>query len=312
LTLKLDSHGNEIWNISYEEDFLSFGSDVVVNSNNDIFVGGLSVSFFGQGWFIVKYNNRGILEWSQRYNVGNQPYDMEIDSEGNLIITGQDYSSESNSSSWLTLKCDKNGYLLWKQEYDGINNEYAQDSIIDSKGNIITLGSIVGNDYYEPCLIIYDTNGVEICMKKPSIDGSLLGVTVDSDDNIIATGTINNSINNYNWDFYTCKFTDVNPPSINIEKPKLGYLYLFDREFIPLIKNTLIFGKITILVKEMSSSDVEKVLFYIDGDFIKSLTTAPYEWVWNEKSFGNHNIEIHVYDENNNINRKTINVWKFF
>jgi len=312
LTLKMDSNGNEIWNVTFEEDMLSFGADVVVNSDDEIFVGGLSASFFGQGWFIIKYDNMGTLKWSQRYNEGNQPYDMEIDSEGNLIMTGQDFSSDSNSSSWLTLKCDKNGYLLWKYEYDGINNEYAQDAAIDSKGNIITLGSIVGNDFYEPCLFIYDTNGTEICMKKPSIDVSLLGITVDSDDNIIVTGTINNSVNNYNWDFYTCKFSDVEPPNINIEKPKLGYLYLFDKELFPLLKNTFILGKITVRVVELGTSDVEKVLFYIDGDLMESVSNAPFEWLWDDKSFSNHEIEIHVYDENNNINRETINVWKLF
>jgi len=312
LTLKMDSNGNEIWNVTFEEDLLSFGADVVVNSDDDIFIGGLSASFFGQGWFIIKYDSMGKLKWSQRYNEGNQPNDMEIDSEGNLIMTGQDYSSDSNSSSWLTLKCDKNGYLLWKYEYDGINNEYAQDGVVDSKGNIITLGSVVGDDFYESCLLIFDTNGNEICMKKPSIDGSLLGLTVDSDDNIIVTGTINNSVNSYNWDYYTCKYSDIEPPYITIEKPKLGYLYLFDKELFPLLKNTIILGKIKIRVVELGASDVEKVLFYIDGNLMESVSNAPFEWLWDDKSFSKHEIEIHVYDENNNINRKTINVWKFF
>jgi len=62
----------------------------------------------------------------------------------------------------------------------------------------------------------------------------------------------------------------------------------------------------------MGTSDVEKVLFYIDGNLMESVSNAPFEWLWDDKSFSNHEIEIHVYDENNNINRGTINVWKLF
>ena len=45
---------------------------------------------------------------------------------------------------------------------------------------------------------------------------------------------------------------------------------------------------------------------------MESVPNAPFEWVWDDKTFSNHEIEIHVYDENNNINRETINVWKLF
>jgi len=45
---------------------------------------------------------------------------------------------------------------------------------------------------------------------------------------------------------------------------------------------------------------------------MESVSTSPYEWVWDDISLSNHEIKIHVYDENNNIKRVTINVWKFF
>lgn len=310
--LKVDSNGDEIWNRTFDEDMVSIGFDAVTNSNDDIFVGGLSASFFGQGWYIVKYDSNGNKKWSQRYNDGNQMEDMEIDSKENIILTGQDYSSDTESSSWLTMKCDKNGNLLWKQEYDGIDNEYSQDAAIDSKDNVVTVGSIFGQDYYESCIIIYDEYGEEICMKKPSIDCVFEGVTIDKLDNVIATGSINNSEDSYNWDYYTCKFLDNLPPSTELEKPRLGYLYIFDKELIPLMKNTVIFGKITVKVIADSPSDVKKALFYLDGNLVETIDAPPYEWIWDSKTFANHNVEIHIYDENENINREIINVWKFF
>ncbi len=309
---KMDDNGDEIWNRTFDEDMISIGFDVVINSNDDIFVGGLSASFFGQGWYTVKYDSNGNKKWSQRYNYGNQLYDMEIDSQENIILTGLSFADETNSSSWLTMKCDKNGILLWKQEYDSINVEYSQDAAVDSKDNIITVGPRIGEDFYEPLIIIYNKNGEEICMKKPGFDGILSGVTIDKNDNIIATGFINNSGKINNTDFYTCKYYDNTPPSATFEKPKIGYLYIFNKETIPLKKNTLIFGGITVKITADNPSDINKIIFYLDKDIVKNIHNLPYEWVWDSRTFGKHNIEIHVYDENQNINRFTINVWKFF
>ena len=309
---KMDENGNEIWNRTYVDDLVSIGFDVEVNSEDDILAGGLFASIFGQGWYIVKYDHNGNKKWAQRYNDGNMIYDLEIDSGGNIILTGQDFSDNTNSSSWLTLKSDKNGNLLWKKEYDSLASEYGEDCAIDSNDNVITVGPIYGYDYYEACIIIYDKNGEEICMKKPIFDGIFMGVTVDENENIIATGLIDNSFDFYNTDFYTFKFSDNTAPSARLEKPELGFLYVFDKKLIPLIKNTFIFGKIKVQIIADNPSDVKKTVFYLDENLVETLDAPPYEWLWDSKTFGKHSLEIHVYDENENINRETINVWKFF
>ena len=310
--LKMDKNGDEIWNRTFNEDIISIGFDVVIDSNDDIYVGGLSASFFGQGWYTVKYDKNGNKKWVRRYNYGNQLYDMEMDSQQNIILTGHSYSRETESASWLTLKCDKDGKLLWKQEYDSIHDEYSQDAAIDSKDNIITVGPRFGEDFFESCIIIYDKHGEEICMKKPGFDGILRGVTIDDSDNIVATGIINNSIDFYNTDYYTCRYSDNTPPSASLEKPRLGFFYIFDKELMPLKKNTFIFGKITVRITTDTPSDVNKIIFYVDDNLIGTIDNSPYEWVWDTIAFGRHNIEIHVYDENENVNRLNINVWKFF
>ncbi len=139
-TSKMDSDGIEIWNKTFNEALISLGSDVVVNSNDEIFVGGFSASFFDQGWYIIKYDSNGNQKWTQTYDNGNQMYDMELDSEENIILTGYGYSEDTESSSWLTMKFNKNGDLLWEHEYDTLDGEYSQDAAVDSKDNIITVG----------------------------------------------------------------------------------------------------------------------------------------------------------------------------
>ena len=196
-------------------------------------------------------------------------------------------------------------------EYDGIYHEYANDAHVDSKGNVVVMGSISSDTSYENCLLIFDSNGNELCMKKPSFDGTLIGITIDKEDTIFSSGTIVNSTVPYNGDSYICKFTDITPPSVESFKPESGNLYMFDSKLIPFFGKTVIFGKITLSAIETDSSDVQKVLFYVDGILKKSIESSPYEWLWDDLSFGYHDIEIHVYDHNNNIKRNKIKVWKF-
>ena len=301
--LKMDKTGEEIWNKTFNEDLMSLGCDVTVNSEDEIFIGGYTVSFAGQGWFIVKYDGNGEKKWTQRYPCRSQPYDLAIDSEENLVLTGQDYSTKSGSSSCYTIKCDKNGNLLWRKTYDTNKHEYLKEVEIDSKDNIITLGETYNVD--KNFLIIYDKNGEETCFKKLQT-GFYEAMTINDNDEVIATGTINNS---GNWDFYTCKFVDVKPPEFKLEKPQPGYLYVFNKKIMPIGKNTIIIGGITIKITPENMSDVKKAEFLIQG-FNETKNEPPYEYTWDNPGFGEYEIEIHVYDHNWNINREKIRVWK--
>jgi len=311
-TIKMDKDGNEIWNKPYTEYMLSFGSEVVINENDEIFIGGLAASFLGEGWFLIKYDPNGNLQWKQRFSIGNQLNDIAIDSEGNMIIVGQEFSRETNSTEWVTFKCDSNGNLLWSYDYIGFYNEYANDAYVDSNGNIFVIGIISKGESYDNCMLIFDPDGNELCMKIPTVDGSLAGITIDKDDVIYASGIVNSSIDSYNYDSYICKFDDVTPPIVESFKPESKNLYLFDYKLFPLIKNTLIIGKITPGAIVTNSSDVDKVLFYVDGILKETVNDPPYEWIWDEQKFGSYNLEIHVYDHKNNINREIIKVWKLF
>ncbi len=81
-----------------------------------------------------------------------------------------------------------------------------------------------------------------------------------------------------------------------IEKPAGGYLYVNDRQIMPVQSgNTIILGKITVNVSAPSSDKVE---FYVDDILKASPEEPPYQWVWNEKAIGRHMLDVKIYGEN--------------
>jgi len=309
-TFKYDAAGNEIWNTTFLEDMLSIGSDVVVNDQDEIFITGLTASFFGQGWFAMKYDATGSKQWVQRYSVGNQPYDIELDGNGNIILTGQDYSAETNSSSWLTLKCDDIGNVLWTYRFDGSGHEYPRDLTIDAIGNIYTAGSVVSDTDSRTCVIKQNPEGQEECMKFQSTDRAILRTDI-MDDQLIGSGVINASTGDMlNSDFYIDIISDFTPPIFTVSQPEPGYIYLFDRPLFPLGNTAFIIGPMTISIDPDEPNEISKVIFYIDGTVMETKQEAPFEYLWEDSTFGSHIIEIHVYDHELNMKRDVQSVWR--
>ena len=146
-------------------------------------------------------------------------------------------------------------------------------------------------------------------MIRPNISGILYGVAVDSNDKIIITGGISQG---NNWDYYTDKYIDITPPLVQLVKPQEKNLYIFNYKIFKLPKNTIIFGKINILINAENLSDISKVEFYIDKEFRETIYEPSYRFLWNNKTFGKHSIKIMAYDEFGCIKKYEFVVWKFF
>ena len=95
--------------------------------------------------------------------------------------------------------------------------------------------------------------------------------------------------------------------TISIEKPREKCLYVFDRAIMPL-KDTIILGRITIQAEAYSVNDLDRVEFFIDGKLKCTDDESPYQWHWDERIFGIHEIKAVVYDKNGNEAEDEINV----
>jgi len=100
---------------------------------------------------------------------------------------------------------------------------------------------------------------------------------------------------------------------VNIAKP-LRALYLNNNRVIPFIR-TRIIGPIDIEAYVYESwhgpGNVEKIEIYIDDNLKANLTSWPYIWTWEKKTFGKHTIKVIAYDSEGEISNKEIEVFKF-
>lgn len=103
------------------------------------------------------------------------------------------------------------------------------------------------------------------------------------------------------------------PPISFFIKPDEKYLFINDKHIIPtLFGNTVIFGDITFETNAFSKDKIDRIEFYINDDLILVDDVFPYEWLWNQNSFGLYNIKIIAVDSTGNLAENNMKVWKFF
>ena len=98
---------------------------------------------------------------------------------------------------------------------------------------------------------------------------------------------------------------------VDIEKPNDGYLYVFNKEIMPLPKNTIIIGELTVEANAYSEHGIDRVEFYIDDELKHEDDEFPYEWLWDERTFGRHEIKVIAYDKEGNTTSDSQEVWIF-
>lgn len=101
-------------------------------------------------------------------------------------------------------------------------------------------------------------------------------------------------------------------PKIYIEKPRRGYTYFRNLEFLTLFKREFIRGNIPrILVwttVETYVNKTDKVEFYLDGRHLHTDYKPPFDWIL-RPPLGIHTIEAHAYDEEGNMSKDIMDIF---
>ena len=171
--------------------------DMLLDASGNVYVTGRSAdNSSSYDYFTFKCSGLGTLLWQRRLARPNDdtPFDMEIDSDKNIYITGS-FTAPTFYTDYGTVKYDSNGTLKWSRSYTGPAIGGAAASIdIDPFGSIyITGGSsgiTTGPDFVT---VKYNTLGDTLwTMRYSGTPGALLDkandICLDNMGNVIITG----------------------------------------------------------------------------------------------------------------------------
>lgn len=164
-TAKYDSNGNQLWAKKGSAKYTDRGTDVSVDTNNNIYVTGMfsdTITFDNKydnpiynAMFIVKYNSAGVEQWVRWMGSGNvvnmggiSVQNNEVNITGNFIGTLYFFGntslttlSSNYSNNIFICKYDSNGNIIWKHS-NGSDNDISAESIAQNSNGEI---SITGN-----------------------------------------------------------------------------------------------------------------------------------------------------------------------
>jgi uncharacterized delta-60 repeat protein len=203
VTIKLNPAGDTVWVRKYDspEHAHEYLKALVIDNQDNIYVTG-DIYKTGCNYNIVtiKYNAYGDTVWTRRYNgAGNgddKVYAMEIDSEGNIYLTGSSFVS-GNGIDCLTMKYSSDGVLMWAKTYDeySYHPDGATALALDNSGNVYVTGSASTSSSNIAYLTIkYDNDGNEKWVTKydgPGYNGQdfASSVFVDNSGYVYITGS---------------------------------------------------------------------------------------------------------------------------
>jgi hypothetical protein len=140
--LSCDASGIKRW-----QDFRDhsvYAAAVAVNNQGEVYFGnGLAG---GMGMQIAKYSATGAVQWTNVYSPGDYILRLALDSLGNVIATGPDYSNYY--ADWVTMKVAPSGVRLWSRTFSALtaNNEVPAFVALDPLDNVYVTG--VGGPAY--------------------------------------------------------------------------------------------------------------------------------------------------------------------
>ncbi|MGD8456443.1 MAG: PQQ-binding-like beta-propeller repeat protein [Anaerolineales bacterium] len=149
--VKTDAEGNEVWSKTLESEFNILTTAGVEAPQGGYYVLGTKVYFPEEGddLLLVMLDDEGQEVWSRTWEEGTMGgYEMILDSDGNLIITGLIRVTDDSDTDIFVLKIDPMGDEIWQREFgDEELYDIGRDIIESDKGDYIVLVDRLINFY---------------------------------------------------------------------------------------------------------------------------------------------------------------------
>ncbi|MBI5475867.1 MAG: SBBP repeat-containing protein [Ignavibacteriales bacterium] len=207
---------------------------IKIAGNGSIYVGGLISRNPGYtDAIVIKYNQNGDTAWTRYYNnpfnLGSTLYDMDVDKQGNVIITGG--SGGNNYDDFFTVKFDSSGNELWAKRFNDGDIDVSHALAIDDIGNVYVTGpSWVVNQSYNFLTIKYNPDGDSVWGYRflgPETAADIpKDIALDKNGNVIVAGT-----SDYYWGTVDYVIIKIDPARdttwvIKYDSPEQGHDYL--------------------------------------------------------------------------------------
>ncbi|MFN8144542.1 MAG: T9SS type A sorting domain-containing protein [Bacteroidia bacterium] len=227
---KFDSLGNVLWAKTMGGTDYDAASAISIDLNNNIYITGVfysdsinfdNITLYNRGIsniFIAKFDPHGNVVWAKATEniVRTSGNDIEIDLNGNILITGECLDSvfvfagdstfvphDPHYMQVFLIKLDSSGNLIWTKFIEGSLNEDNSKITCDASGNCfilflsrspsIKIGTDSVQDYSNGgvYLLKLDPSGHLIWGKNAGGSGSCYNydIVMDSNDNIYFSGS---------------------------------------------------------------------------------------------------------------------------
>jgi len=154
---------------------------IAVDGSGNVIVTGFSYgNSSGYDYATIKYSNRGVALWTNRYTgIGSsedKPTAMAVDSNDDVVVTG--WLGTGSGSSYATIKYSGAGVPLWTNRYNSPWSwaDWAAAIAVDHFDNVFVTGRSGAEDFYlyfryDYATIKYSSTGVPLwtnCFNGPA------------------------------------------------------------------------------------------------------------------------------------------------
>ncbi len=193
--LKYSNNGVYQWNRTWGGNFDDKGYGIVINNTDDIFITGSTESYgtFGDV-VLLKFNSTGNFEWYKNFggtdtDVGKN---LDIDSHGNVYITGYTSSFGVAISNGYLLKYNSSNMLEWNKTWGGSLPDDFYDLVIDNDDNVYVCGNSksYSQGFSDITLLKYNSSGYLQFNESWQVSEQDYGysIVLDSKNNTYITG----------------------------------------------------------------------------------------------------------------------------
>lgn len=190
-----DALGNRTWSALIGEGGIFRALDMQVDEDGDLLIVGFTNvdAVGGYDALLVRTDAQGTEQWRKTFGGVDWDFfsDIKLLENGNMLLTGQTFSSgEPGGNAWIIL-CDSDGEIIWEQTLGGSGLHDGWASTVVPGGGFAMTGSLIAdNGETDGFLARYDESGNLLWVQTYGGEGSdeLRDVIVTNDGGFSMVG----------------------------------------------------------------------------------------------------------------------------